>query len=153
MKKKKSTFGVPGLFAQLRNAVDGQWPAALLLYRVVYRWANVPNKLQRLKRDWIAMSREDWAREAGLSISEMKNRALPHLRKHPFIKIRAMKLGDVKLLWISLDLDELEKHKTPWDMYEHKLNGGTVIGAKKVQSYPYKKKPGQSAKDTQIANE
>lgn len=52
-------------------------------------------------------------------------------------------MGDVKLLWISVDLDELEKHKTPWDMYEHKFNGGAVIGAKKVQSYPYKKKSNQ----------
>lgn len=141
--KKKSTFGVPGLFAQLRNAVDGQWPAALLLYRLIYRWQNVSTKLVRLGREWLAMPREDWAREAGLSISEMKNRALPHLRKYPFVKIRAMKLGDVKLLWMSVDLDELEKHKTPWDMYEHKLNGGAVIGAKKVASYPYKKKPGE----------
>ena len=143
--KKKSTFGVPGLFAQFRNAVDGQWPAALLLYRLVYRWTNVSTKLVRHKREWIAMSREDWAREAGLSISEMKNRALPHLRKHPFVTIRAMKLGDVKLLWMSVDLDELEKHKTPWDMYEHKFHGGTVVGAKKVAAYPYKKKPYEDA--------
>ncbi|MGY3332964.1 hypothetical protein ACVILI_005981 [Mesorhizobium sp. USDA 4775] len=141
MKKNKSTFGVPGMLAQLRNSVDGQLPAALLLYRVVYRWANVANKLERLGREWIAMSRENWAREAGLSVSEMKNRALPHLRKYQFIKIRAMKLGDVKLLWISLDVDELEKCQTPWDMYEPQLNGAKIIGAKKVPAYPYKKKP------------
>ena len=59
MKKKKSTFGVPGLFAQFRNAVDGQWPAALLLYRLHYRWTNVPKKLERLGRVWIAMPRDE----------------------------------------------------------------------------------------------
>ncbi|TPN46370.1 hypothetical protein [Mesorhizobium sp. B1-1-7] len=144
--KKKSTFGMPGLIAQLRNVVDGQWPAALLLYRLLYRWSNVPTKLTRNKREWIAMSREDWAREAGLSASEMKNRALPHLRKYTFVAIRAMKLGNVKLLWMSLDPDELESHKTPWDMYEHKLNGGAVIGAKKIPSYPYKKPQNHKAK-------
>jgi len=138
---KKKTFGVPGLYAQCRNAVDGDWAAALLLYRLVYRWGHVSKKLVRNGREWIGMPREDWAREAGLSLSEMKNRALPRLRKYPFVTIRAMKLGGVKILWMSLDPETLEEHKTPWDFYEHQLNGGTVIGAKKLPAYPYKKKP------------
>src|SRR5450755_3453189 len=97
-KKVKSNFGEPGPFAMARNQAGGDWAAAVLLYRLKWRW-QMEKKLNRLGKEWIAMSRSDWAREAGLSEGEMKNRALPKLRKRQFVKIRAMKLGSQKLLW------------------------------------------------------
>ena len=68
----KSNFGLPGLYALARNRADGDWAAGLLLFRLMWRW-RAKNKLHRLGKDWIAMSRSDWAREAGLSEAEMKN--------------------------------------------------------------------------------
>jgi hypothetical protein len=138
-KQKKASFGYPGAYAVTRNQAGGDWAAGLLLYRLIYRWRTVVKKLYRHGREWIAMSRIDWAREAGLSEAEMKNRALPKLRKLSFVKIRAMKVGKDKRLWMSLDWDLLEQGTTPWDMYEPVLNGAKGPGYEKEPgNYPYK---------------
>lgn len=87
------------------------------------------------------MSRADWAREAGLSEAEMKNRALPKLRKLQFITVRQMKLkpSGPKLLWISLDQFKLNEWTDPQDFFEALINGGVVGAPKKGQgNYPYK---------------
>jgi hypothetical protein len=140
--KKKTTFGFPGSYAIARNQAGGDWAAGLLLYRIKYRFLTVKKKLIRGSREWIAVSRADWAREAGLSEAEMKNRALPKLRKQQFVTIKQMKLGADKRLWVNLDWDKLDEWTTPWDTHEHLLNGGLGIGYEKPPgNYPYKLKP------------
>jgi hypothetical protein len=133
-KKVQNNFGFPGLYAVARNRAGGDWAAGVLLFRLMWRWRS-PKKLTRLGREWIAMSRSDWAREAGLSEGEMKNRALPNLRKRPFVTIRAMKLGNQKLLWMSLDESEACECTYDWEWYGNLLNGN-VLGDSK-QPYPY----------------
>lgn len=135
-KLTKANFGLPGLYALARNRAGGDWAAGLLLYRLMWRW-RMEHKLERLGKQWVAMSRDDWAREAGLSSGEMKNRALPNLRKQAFVTIRGMKLGNRKLLWMHLDESAAYEGTTPWDMYDGSLNG-KVIGDHKVP-YPYQK--------------
>ncbi len=138
-KKDKSNFGFPGAFAQARNAAGGDWAAGVLLYRIHYRWHTVSSKLDRCGKEWLAMSREELAIESGLSMSELKNRALPKLRKLPFIEIRAMKLGKIKKLWFRLEDGPLEDHFDDWEWYLSVLNGSKPIGYHPEPSYPYKK--------------
>jgi hypothetical protein len=132
-KEGKNNFGLPGLYALARNRAGGDMAAGLLLFRVMWRWRG-KKKLSRLGREWIAMSRSDWAREAGLSEAEMKNRALPKLRKQPFVRIRAMKLGNKKLLWISLDEAEAYHCTNDWEGAEALFNN-TMTGHD--PKYPY----------------
>lgn len=137
--KTPNPFGTPGAFAVARNQVGGDWAAAALLFRLKWRW-RMEKKLTRLGREWIAMSRKDWAQEAGLSEGEMKNRALPKLRKCGFVRIRAMKLGSVKLLWMHLDEVELSNWLNDWDTHTAVLNGHMPFGYEKPPgNYPYKK--------------
>src|SRR5947209_7436847 len=121
-KAKTTTYGNPGAFAMARNQAGCDWAAGLLLYRLKFRWGQ-EIKLKRHNKEWVAMSRGDWAREAGLSESEMKNRALPKLRKCQFVTIRPMKLGAVKLLWMSLDLAKLHEGTTDDETHQMLLNG------------------------------
>lgn len=136
-KKIKSHFGEPGAYAMARNQAGGDWAAALLLYRLKWRW-QMEKKLKRLGKEWIAMSRSHWAHEAGLSDGEMKNRALPILRKRQFVTIRAMMLGGHKLLWMSLDLAKLLEWTTAPEIHEVLLKGGVPPGYEKPPgNYPY----------------
>jgi hypothetical protein len=134
-----SHFGVPGAFAVARNQAGLDWAAAVLLYRLKWRWLG-EKKLKRFGKEWIAMSRSDWAQEAGLSEAEMKNRALPNLRKRQFVTIRAMKLGNKKLLWMSLDTALLHEWKLDEETNQMLLNGAVPPGYEKEYpgSYPYK---------------
>jgi hypothetical protein len=142
-KQQKLTFGMPGMYAQARNQAGGDWAAGLLLYRINWRWSTVKKKLHRLGKEWIAMSRSQWAIEAGLSESEMKNKALPKLRKRPFLEIRQMKLGDKKVLWVHLDQEMMEEYTQDWeDWYLPILNGESEpVGHEPDPAYPYKPKP------------
>lgn len=134
----------PGHFAICRNLTGGDWAAAVLLQRIVglwlYREKEKVKFLSRLDRDWIAMSRSDWARSAGLTEAEMKDRALKKLKDScgTFITVKAMKLSpeEPKQLWISLDRAEMQKALTPWDMHEMKMNGQGIFT--KAEAYPYK---------------
>jgi len=89
------------------------------------------------------MSRASWARTAGLTESELKNRALPKLRSHcaEFLEIRAMKAtpDSPKTLWVSLDWEGIHKAIKPWDMYELELNKMGFGFGNKGNTYPYKK--------------
>lgn len=138
---KKSSFGFPGEFAIARNQVGGDICAAALLYRLKYRW-RLKKKLERFGKEWIAMSRRDWAREAGLTFGEIKNRALPKIRNCGFVEVRAMKItpGGKKLVWMSLDVAEMQASMMPSDMYESfHLEGMSTVSAKCEKTYPYSK--------------
>jgi hypothetical protein len=134
----------PGQFAICRNLADGDWAAAALLHRIVGLWLYREEKkvkfLNRLGMDWIAMSRSDWAISAGLSDAEMKDRALPRLKKKcsSFVTIRTMRLSpsEPNLIWVSLDREAMSKAITPWDMYGATLNGQGIFA--KAEAYPYK---------------
>lgn len=141
-KVDKDKYAAPSLLAVCRNLADGDLVAGVFLYRIIGLWRSREKKLERFDRKWLAMSRDDWARSAGLSLSELKNRALPKIKKHcsDFIKIRAMRLTPkgVKLVWISVDPENIAVNITPWDMYEPQVNGIGLFP--KAQPYPYKKK-------------
>jgi hypothetical protein len=120
----------PGRYAHCRRVAGNDMAAGLLLYRILYLWTARKTKLERFGKEWLAMSRADWARSAGLSEDEMKNRALPRVRNkcHGFIDIRQMKLGPVKKLWISVDEALLNdaffgSGSMPHEMFEAELNG------------------------------
>lgn len=140
-KKKKPNWGEPGAVAVCRNQVGRDWAAALLLYRVKYRWEFMKRKVERWDKEWIVMSRSNWAREAGLSEAEMKNRALPRLKKNDFVEVRQMKLrpDGPKLLGIHLDLVKLAANTQPWDIYDWKMSGMKTIGHHKEPGYAYAK--------------
>ena len=102
MKEKKPSKGKgknqtwepgPGLLAVCRNVASTDLAAAVLLYRIIGLWHWRKKKTQRFGKDWLYMARASWARTAGLTEAEMKNRALPRLRSHcgEFLEIRAMK--------------------------------------------------------------
>ncbi len=150
--KKTQDWGAPGAFAVARHQVGGDICAAALLFRLKYRWDHNKKKLERNGKEWVAMSRSNWAREAGLSEGEMKNRALPRLRKCNFVEIRQMKItpDGPKLLWMRLDLEELASNTEPWETYEMDLNGMHAMGHQKPKTYPYKKDPDDE--ETEEAN-
>ena len=127
-KKKTDTFGEPGALAMARFQA-GDLLAGILLYRLRYRW-RMDKKLIRFGKEWVAMSRSDWAREAGLSEAQMKNRALPILRGCEFVQVRQMKLtpGGPKLLWMHLDEALLPNtHDQCWEAHEMKMNDGAIL--------------------------
>jgi hypothetical protein len=86
--------------------------------------------LERFGKPWIAMPREKWAFEAGLTVAELKDAALPHLRKRDFVTIRAMRVSPKhpNTLWISLDLVKLNAANTPADMLPFFPPGEKVLG-------------------------
>jgi hypothetical protein len=124
----------PGRYAHCRRVAGNDMAAGLLLYRILYLWVARKTKLERLGKKWLAMSRSDWARSAGLSEDEMKDRALPRVRNncHAFVDIRQMKLGTVKKLWISVDEALLNDaffgpSSIPHEMFEAELNGSGIF--------------------------
>lgn len=136
----KEAFTWPSQLAICRNLAGGDLAAGVLLYRIVGLWQFRKKRLERFDREWLAMSRDDWARSAGLSLSELKNRALPLIKKHcgDFVAIRPMRLtpNGVNLVWISLNPDNMPANITPWDMHEAELNGHGIFP--KAKPYPYK---------------
>jgi len=140
-KEPNHYFGKPGAFALARNQAGGDWAAGVLLYRVKYRLRPEAKKLKRHDKEWVAMSRNDWAREAGLSDGEMRNRALPKLRKRQFITIRQMKISPngPKLLWMSIEWDKLHEWTDQPEIIDAQLNGtGIGFSTNELGNYPYK---------------
>jgi hypothetical protein len=124
--KGKKRFNMPSRLAQSRLLAGGKWQAGNLLYRVRLLWT-FKGKLRRFGREWIAMPRADWARSAGLSISEIKIAIAALKKKCDFITIRKMKLTpkDPCTLWVSLDearMIELFDH-----LDDYALTSGNVI--------------------------
>jgi hypothetical protein len=138
--KQPPTFGFPGAFAVARNQAGGDWAAAVFLYRIKFRW-QMKNKLARHGLEWVAMSREEWAKESGLTFGEFKNRALPKLRQQPFVTINQWKLkpNGPKRLWVNLDPDWLDLCTTPLDM--DPIQTGMIGPGQQGDwtEYPYKK--------------
>jgi hypothetical protein len=83
----------------------------MTMYRIIQVWKGTNKKLSRCGKDWVAMSRGDWARSAGLSESEIKNYALPKLKDQTnvaskFLTFEAWKLRGgqpQKPLWIHVN--------------------------------------------------
>jgi hypothetical protein len=138
--KKPPAFGFPGAFAVARNQAGGDLAAAAFLYRIKWRF-RMKKKLERNGLNWVAMSRDNWAKESGLTFGEFKNRALPRLRQQLFVKIQQWKLEPrgPKLLWVNLDPDWLDLCTTPFDM-DPIQTGIEPIGSEEWSSYPYKMK-------------
>lgn len=100
--------------------------AGVLLYRVLGLWKIRKNKLKRMGKEWIAHSRADWGKSSGLTEHQVKDVALPMLRKYcsEFLTIKTMKVGygSPNEVWISLDIDLMGDAaydaKCNWDVIE-----------------------------------
>ncbi|MBS0250709.1 MAG: hypothetical protein JSR78_06550 [Proteobacteria bacterium] len=125
-KQKKAFKAMPGEFAQCRAIAGGSLAAGVLLYRIAGLWRVRQNKLKRLNREWLANSRKDWGTMSGLSLSQVKNTALPELKKYcsDFLHVMQAKVqhDGPKLIWVSLDPDKLseamKEAKNNWEMEE-----------------------------------
>jgi len=108
---KQNNFGVPGPISKMRVILDGNLPAALLLYRVYGRFKYSKKFLNRHGKKWIAMTSNQWATESGLTPAQFRNTAVPILKKEKFVEIRAMCLrpSQPKLMWFSLDMPAIMK--------------------------------------------
>lgn len=134
----------PSQYAVCRTLAGNDAIAGILLYRIVglwtYRETKKIKRLSRLGREWIAMSRSEWAFSAGLTEAEMKGRALPRLKKScaSFLVIRSMKLSPLhpKTLWVSLDWDAMQD-AVPLMELAFDLMNGFGISSKKAK-YLYK---------------
>lgn len=104
-KTGKTRLNSPGELARCRAIAGGDWRAAMLLYRVAHLWRAINPKLIRHGVQWIAMTREDWAMSSGLGVFELRDYALPRLRKygHGIVRIEANGRGADKKLWVHLD--------------------------------------------------
>jgi len=125
--KPKENFAPrPSQLARCRMMAGGDVIAGILLYRIMGLWSQYKAKLKRGGEEWIAMSRVNWARSSGLTESELKNRALPRLKKScgQFLTFKTMRLSPVSpnMLWISVN--ELAAEDCFEVEYEAKLDGG-----------------------------
>jgi hypothetical protein len=110
--KIKPTQQFETVIAIARREAGGNIYTGLLLYRAKYYFTPQykGKMLERDGREWIAKSREDWAREAGaLTEAEIKT-ARKLLGEREFIRIEQKKLSYMhpKALWISLDVKALD---------------------------------------------
>jgi hypothetical protein len=133
----------PNLNALCRKLVAQDMAAGLLLFHIIYVWKNRKHKITRGTTQWLAHSRDAWAQAAGLSSAEMKDRALPRVRKYcwEFLTIKAMGHGSDKKLYVHLDeiaFAEAVAKSEPWDMYQAALNG-IGIGVEKPPANAYAK--------------
>jgi len=105
-KKHKARLGMPGELARCRAIVGGDALGGMLLYRMVYLYREINPKLKRNGKEYLALSRDDLALSAGLSLSELKNRALPRLKKYAseIVEVQAMGNGKDKKLWFAVDI-------------------------------------------------
>lgn len=104
--KAKSRLSAPSELARCRAIVGGDVLAGMLLYRLAYLYRTINPKLKRNGHEYLALSRDDLATSAGLSPSELKNRALPRVKMYAseIISIRAMGNGEDKKMWFTVDL-------------------------------------------------
>lgn len=114
--KGKRDWSMPNYLAQYRLLAGGDLRAAVLLYRIAQVWFGMTKSgkmLRRFGRNWIAMSRAEWARSSGLKTSEIKNYAIPLLKKHcsEFLEFRPMRVrhDGPNLLWVSVDEERMRE--------------------------------------------
>jgi hypothetical protein len=59
------------------------------------------------------------------------------MRKCDFVTVRQMKLGQKKLLWMTLDESKLpQPHGPAWEWFAKQMIGKKVIGAEKLIGSP-----------------
>lgn len=97
----------PGALARCRHIAGGDLRAAVLLYRIAGLWDGINPKLRLPggSREYLAMTQADWATVAGLSESELKNYALPVLKKYafPIVQFEVHGRGPSKKTWVHFD--------------------------------------------------
>lgn len=128
--------GLPGMLAVCRFQVGGDLAAAAILLRLIWRFRQ-KKKLVRFGIEWVAESRWHWAIGSGLTWHEFVKRGLPRLRKCEFVKVRQMKLGNKKLLWMHLDETKLPQAAgSAWEVYAAQMIGAKAIGAQNLIGNP-----------------
>lgn len=128
--------GIPGMLAACRFQVGGDLAAAVILLRLKWRFRQ-QKKLVRFGIEWVAESRWQWAIGSGLTWHEFVKRGLPRLRKCEFVKVRQMKLGNKKLLWMHLDETKLPQAAgSAWEHYAKQMIGDKAIGTQKLIGNP-----------------
>jgi len=112
----KTTFtAIPSDLAVCIALAGGNRSAGMLLYNINGLWRVRKKKLVRQGREWLAMSTENWSKSAGPSFYQIRDKAIPALKKHcsAFLTIRAMKVAfdKPKEIWMSLDAAAFEAAK------------------------------------------
>lgn len=158
-KYKKKTLKAPGgwepgkagALAICRYQCEGHWQAALLLYWIKWRWQK-KNKITRKNKEWVFAPAENWAREAGLSDGEYKNKALPTLKRLGIIEVRAWIFAGKKQTWINYKPEVLlNEFHSEYSFYEMRRKeefqqlsiGITNDYVKKKPNFSKKKKKGK----------
>ncbi len=101
----KARLGAPSELARCRAIAGGDLRAGALLYRIAILWREINPKIDRGGKEWLAMTRDDWAISSGLSLSELKNYALPILQTYAaeIVETQSMFRGKDKKLGIRFD--------------------------------------------------
>lgn len=133
-KKTKARLAAPGELARCRIAAGGDWRAGAFLYRIAFLWRAINPKLNRHGKEWLAMTREEWATASGLGWSEFVNYGLPLLRKHGqiYVEIRSMGRGGDKKIWVSLDQPAFHSALTEagFEIKTYEQNGLSLLDPK-----------------------
>lgn len=145
--------GKAGALAICRYQCEGHWQAAMLLFWIKWRWQK-KNKPPKRNKEWIVASAQYWAKEAGLSYGEYKNKALPTLKRLGIIEVGTWKYSGKRQTWIHLKLDELKNEfNEEYEFYEMRRQSDfeqLSIGikknyVKKKPNFSKKKKKGKSS--------
>jgi hypothetical protein len=103
----------PGIEALCQCLAGGNMAAGRLLFTIRHLWITRKKKFQRAGKDWLVFSRDEWALAAGLTEAQLKNNALPRLRKYvnDCVGVKAMKTRNdgPKKLGIRLDVELLDE--------------------------------------------
>ena len=105
--KQQARLSAPSRWARCRAIAGGDWRAGTLLYRIAYLWETTPNKmtLPGSNREGIALTQADWGSSTGLEPSELKNYAIPRLKKYAshIVQFASHGRGASKKTWVHFD--------------------------------------------------
>ncbi|MBB4632925.1 hypothetical protein [Sphingosinicella soli] len=105
--KQQARLSAPSLWARCRAIAAGDWRAGTLLYRIAYLWETTPNKmtLPGGSREYLALTQADWCSSTGLEPSELKNYAVPRLKKYAshIVQFAPHGRGAGKQTWVHFD--------------------------------------------------
>lgn len=77
-----------GTAALCRITAGGSMAAGVLFHALLELWLDTPRKVQREERDWLFLSSAELQKLSGLTKFELRDRAIPHLKKCPFFEIK-----------------------------------------------------------------
>ncbi|MEM9059852.1 MAG: hypothetical protein AAGD13_05260 [Pseudomonadota bacterium] len=103
------SFGTPGPLAISINQAGFDVMAGIFLYRIKWR-SMMKQKLIRFGMEWVAMSRKQWAQEAGLT-PDLYSRVITGTNAR---NRKLVILTHKSSLWVSASSATLELGRTDW---------------------------------------